>query len=108
MPRPIGPEDRVFTEAEANEVFDILVAECKAPESQRDQFVYHQTKEVVREWRFGGLLGFGGKFWRNDDRCYVNYYPEDERPEMVEAKERADKRLAAFVAKNFGDLSTTA
>jgi len=39
--------------------------------------------ERTREFRFGGLLGHGGKFWHNDRSpyskvpFYVTYYPED-------------------------------
>jgi hypothetical protein len=36
---------------------------------------------TTREWRFSGHLGFGGKFWRNDGRHYVNMYREDSTPE---------------------------
>ncbi len=29
------------------------------------------------EFRFIGEFGMGGKFWRNDGRFYVNYYPDN-------------------------------
>jgi hypothetical protein len=65
----------------ANKIYDILVKECGAWEEERNDFVLHQTREeeqMTREWRFCGKLGFGGKFWRNNDRLYVNYYNEDQ------------------------------
>jgi hypothetical protein len=94
----VSPEDRPFTEAEANAVFDILVEECRAPGPQRDQFVYHQTQaDFPREWRFGGALGFGGKLWRNDDRVYVSCYSEDSDEATEAIIARANARLAEFV-----------
>lgn len=78
---------------EANAVYDVLVEECGAPESMRDHFIY-QTNGVVREWRFSGNLGFGGKFWRSSGRWYVNNYNEDRTPERDAMIEAADKRLA--------------
>lgn len=55
-----------LTEKMANKVYDILVAECGASDRPDDRqwFVCGQTREVVREWRFCGSLGFGGKFRR--------------------------------------------
>lgn len=78
----------------ANAIYCILVQECGALEKQRDHFVYCQTTEEVIEWRFCGNLGFGGKFWRNSGRLYVNCYREDETPEIQKMIEAANKRLA--------------
>ena len=81
----------------ANKLYDILVEECGALETERENFVYHQTndpEELVREWRFCGNLGFGGKFWRNDGRLYVNCYNEDMTPERQKMIDRANQRLS--------------
>ena len=72
----------------ANDVYDVLVERAGASEDQyaRHDFVYHQTQRWCDEFRFGGLLGFGGKFWRNygtrpdgtrGERWYVSAYKED-------------------------------
>ena len=77
----------------ANQIYDILEKECGAWVSEREGFVYSQTHEVIREWRFCGKLGFGGKFWRNNCRLYVNYYNEDKTKERDAMVERANKLL---------------
>lgn len=71
----------------ANEIFDILVEHAGVydSESNRRQFIYHQGSKPDKwnksggcnEYRFGGKLGFGGKFWHNNYRFYVNCYCED-------------------------------
>ena len=81
----------------ANLIYDILVQECGVLEGKdnynRECFVSHQTTEEVIEWRFCGKLGFGGKFWRNGGKMYVNCYREDETPERLKMIEAANKRL---------------
>ena len=78
-----------------NKVYDILVEECQAWNGEHDRaaFVGEQVREAPREWRFCGSLGFGGKFWRNADRMYVNCYQEDETPSRLLTIKRANKRL---------------
>jgi len=67
----------------ANKIYDILVLECGARESERERFVDAQTAKLISEWRFCGNLGFGGKFWRHErkwfgkENRYVNCYEED-------------------------------
>lgn len=58
-------------------IFNILMAECGAIESDRDQFMRWFIEGPGIEFRIGGKLGFGGKFWKNSDRYYVSCYPED-------------------------------
>jgi len=82
-----------MNEKTANKIYDILVKECGASETEREHFVYSQTSEEIREWRFCGELGFGGKFWRNDDRLYVNCYNEDLTPKRSKMIEQANKLL---------------
>jgi hypothetical protein len=82
------------TEEFYNEVYDILMKQAGAIGGwQRESFVFHfMQSEPPREWRFQGLLGFGGKFWRNDGRIYVNCYSEDRTPareRMIEATNKA-------------------
>lgn len=62
--------------------------------SQRDSFVHEFTQEDhTKEWRFSGKLGFGGKFWHNNDKFYVSCYSEDETLETLEMIKEANKQL---------------
>lgn len=88
-----------LTDHTANAIYDVLVAEVGAAESDRGAFVHHQTKhEECVEWRFCGSLGFGGKFWRNG-LWYVNCYSEDRTPERDKAMGKANALLAALYEK---------
>lgn len=82
-----------LTKERANKIYDILVAEAGASESERVDFVWHHCvdKDGCREWRFRGKLGFGGKYrstWNG-----VTYYHETETPEMVAVKTKVDSLL---------------
>lgn len=79
-----------------NKVYDVLVEECQAWDGGHDRanFIGQQIREAPGEWRFCGSLGFGGKFWRNDDRLYVNCYWEDETPSRRLSIDAANTRLA--------------
>lgn len=86
----------IIPETIANKIYDILTAECGAPDWMRDDFVYFCTNLFQsREYRFIGSLGFGGKFWHNDGRFYVNCYPEDMTVPRAEAIKSANEKLAA-------------
>ena len=81
----------------ASDIYDILVEECGAVASMRDHWMHHQTKEEhTYEWRFSGHLGFGGKFWRNMGRWYVDCYLEDSSPKAKRVIKAANARLAAL------------
>lgn len=78
---------RQITNEEAERAYDILVRFAGARDSKdaRTSFVWAVTdrKHPCREYRFGGLLGFGGKFRNNgnhDDTPHVDCYREDETP----------------------------
>ncbi len=76
----------------ANRIYDILVQEADAMESQRDNFIRHHTgKENCYEWRFCGSLGFGGKF--RSERMTVDCYPEDSTKEREKIITRTNDRL---------------
>ena len=62
-------------------IYKILVEEVGADPRDADSFVRHFTSPTAIEWRFCGTLGFGGKFYRNAGRYYVQCYREDETPE---------------------------
>lgn len=88
-----------LTRDEAYNIYTILVEECGALEREREHFVYVQTDGDVPEYRFQGDLGFGGKFWRNNGRWYVNCYPENETHERFMMIRRANIRLANLRSK---------
>ena len=81
-----------LTHKQANAVYDILVQECGASETERSNFLIAQSQDEISEWRFCGKLGFGGKFWRNPD-MYVNCYGEDMNSERMEIIFKANERL---------------
>ena len=60
----------------ANAIWDVLKHVAGASEYWREHFVQKQAKGCG-EFRFGGTLGFGGKFRNYNDRWYVDCYPED-------------------------------
>lgn len=82
-----------LTEEQAGRIYDVLVNICQAPESMREHFLWHQTHDMIPEWRFSGNLGFGGKFWRNMNQWYVNAYCEDETTERKRTIKKADAAL---------------
>ena len=96
-------KDGTMTTAEANQVYDVLVEQCGALESYRDNFIYcHVTDRVAMsgnsEYRIGGKLGFGGKFrMRAGEKLYVDYYSEDDnktRAKIVAITNEALAQLA--------------
>ena len=95
----MSEEKSQMNEATANAIYDILVEECGAPMRNRRDFVYHQTDSDIREWRFSGSLGFGGKFWRSD-KWYVSYYQEHQTPERDAMERAANARLATLYESN--------
>jgi hypothetical protein len=50
--------------------------------------------DPVTEWRVGGKLGFGGKFWRYDGKVFVTCYPEDRTPERDAIIKQTNEELA--------------
>jgi len=86
--------DQIF-----NKAWDILVAYAGASKDSmwRPIFVeYFLAKRSNQEFRFGGYLGHGGKFWRNDGRYYVQCYPEDRNPNRTKVIEETNKWLSAL------------
>lgn len=68
---------------------------------RREGFIldYIETKYPATEWRFQGSLGFGGKFWMQDNlKCSVSCYREDETPEREKTIAKANLALSALVA----------
>ena len=75
-------------------VYDVLVEVCGAQDTERARlaFVIAMTESEPNEYRFGGKLGSGGKFFMPN--FIVSYYtPESETPERNELRMRANAAL---------------
>ena len=91
------------TEQIFNDVYTILVEECGAPEgSHRQSFIQYHTEEKpewirpTTEWRFGGKLGFGGKFWNRQGygaKFNIDCYPEEYTEELLELIVSVNEKL---------------
>jgi hypothetical protein len=93
-----------LSESEAAAVWLVLVDHAGASREpfDKENFVHHQTRNVELEWRFGGLLGSGGKFRRNrvwigDTRTEswtVDCYAEDLTPARQAVIDETNEALA--------------
>jgi len=86
----------VTTKEAANAIYDLLVKVGGAYEGDRSSFVYHHSAEQAylhTEWRFQGLLGFGGKFYTDRERWRVGCYREDDTPERERIIAEMNKAL---------------
>lgn len=77
---------------QAGAIYDILVRDAGAQPAMRNDFIRAQDEGCV-EYRFCGSLGFGGKFWNNNDRWYINYYPENRTDQRDAAEARINAQL---------------
>ncbi len=86
----------------AHDVWNLLVDLGGAYDGERNEthFVQCQTDEFIREWRFQGIFGFGGKFYRDSDRWCVGNYSEDDSPETDCVRDEINGRLAELYAKH--------
>lgn len=75
--------EKKLTLNQANQVYDILVKMGSASESMRDSFIYYncESEDGCSEWRFGGKLGFGGKYRVQYNK--VDCWSEDETPSIL-------------------------
>lgn len=95
----------MMTRERAEAVYDILQREAGAPAgSVRDSFVYIHSTEDCPEFRFGGLLGFGGKYRAPRNR--VDCYQEDETPERLAVIERTNAALQHYENQGTGNSGT--
>ena len=85
-----------------NQVFDVLI-NAGASEHDRNSFIYFMDDPQTREFRFMGELGFGGKFWKNGDRWYVNCYSEDENLHRLVIITAINERLYKLKKKYEGE-----
>ncbi len=87
----------------ANEIWDLLVemgGVFEHKDSRRAQFIQLQTQEFLREWRFCGLFGFGGKFYRDHTSWRVGHYREDDTPERNKLRDEINTKLDALYLKH--------
>lgn len=81
-------------EPDCQKIYDMLL-EAGATERWRTDFVLHMSG-TTREYRFGGMLGFGGKFYNPSGRWYISCYPEDRTDERATIIEGINARLRAL------------
>ena len=77
-----------------NPVYDILVAQGGARETDRAEFLHHHRAGGYPEWRFIGYLGFGGKYLMEQNK--VTCYPEDNTPERQALIDQINAQLAGL------------
>lgn len=91
---------KIPTPTEAKAIWRILVEDCGAYDDRLscDLFVgYCCDRGFDRlEWRFQGKLGFGGKFYANENGWYVSCYSEDETPARLQIIETANAKLVSM------------
>jgi hypothetical protein len=81
----------------------IILEDLGATSSMRESFIYLQSTDDLNEWRFQGLLGFGGKFWNEwsyfeeKPKWRVSCYTEDENPKRLALIEKTNKKLQELV-----------
>lgn len=87
-----------MSERDWDAIYSVLVKEAGALERERAQFVAQfEALPRPREWRFCGLLGFGGKVWDNGHGpIYVNCYREDETPARLKIIEFTNAALRSI------------
>lgn len=93
---------QIFTPQTASDIYDILVSELGADPSAREVFVAYLSQEKPlpnwgREWRFQGVLGFGGKLYAERGLVRVSCYAEDETPARRDLMLGVNAKLAALV-----------
>lgn len=93
-----------LTGPQATAIYALLVEYAGANPSARDDFVAVQTDRHIGEYRFGGSLGFGGKFWRRHvpggrEQWAVTCYPEDQTPARTSTIAETNRVLSLLAAE---------
>lgn len=89
---------KLFSKEAANAIFTILVEHAGAQEDQRELFVWAITLNEAREYRFQGLLGFGGKvYWTTTTAPHISCYEEERTPARVAVIADVNARLEVFL-----------
>ncbi|WP_186214815.1 hypothetical protein [Burkholderia gladioli] len=77
---------------QANKIYDVLLMCGAAPDDRQGFVQYAVVRDNPLEWRFGGKLGFGGKFHFHDRRIRCNR--EDETNKRLAIMAKANAALA--------------
>lgn len=90
-----------LTPKQAADIHEILVIQCGADPHDYDSFEAVVTDpSAAGEYRFGGVFGFGGKFYWSAIGWRVDYYQENESHELFIMKSRVNLDLnLLFVAQ---------
>lgn len=85
-----------LTEEKANQVWEILVKNCKVynSEGNKNSFINCAIHHGITEYRFQGNLGFGGKLWGNRSPLVVSCYREDETSERLQVIKNTNEELS--------------
>ena len=89
----------ILTEVTANRVYDLLVEIGGAPEDRRDMFIRYAAIDL-REFRFIGHLGFGGKIhaqgtWSHKSSpLFVSCYHDEHTSERDRIIVEINKKLS--------------
>jgi hypothetical protein len=96
-------------------VYDVLVQHAGASEHDRGRFVARHAVYLseqnrrwnCEEWRFGGLLGSGGKFWCDPESFRVSCYTEDNSRERFEIIAKTNAALRPLQQEYYKLLEAT-
>lgn len=97
---------RALSAEGARAVFAVLLLLGASP-SSKENFIYQftQSGHVPGEWRFGGVLGGGGKLYLESERWRVGCYREDDTPERT-AKITAANEVLDVLRQRFAGGDT--
>lgn len=82
------------TQQDWDNVYDVLVTEAGARESNRHRFVHFCLTNTLVEWLFEGRLGPGGKIWQKNGRLSVTCYRETETTKKLAIISRVNHLLS--------------
>ena len=77
----------------ADKIWDILVEDCGAIETEREGFIHAAKTTKNLEYRFCGKLGFGGKIYL-ETPPRISCYSEDRTKERDEIIQKTNKKLS--------------
>lgn len=100
---------RTLRVEEAAAIYELLVEFAGAPShaDERSSFIRHATADRSVEWRFQGVLGFGGKLYFDGwDLPRVGCYREDETPSRRAVVDDLNARFRAMFAQGDRGEST--
>jgi hypothetical protein len=93
-------ERESIPEAYARRIYAILASHCGASKDDYDRDTFVCVAGVrVREYRFIGSLGQGGKFKNSSGQWYVDCYPENETSHRRQCIDAANRKLRVLRAE---------